>query len=368
MKTLLLIPERAGDEDAGCGPISQSRALNAALCADAASSAITLTYDDVSRDAASAVRLAERLGGPSAGLAMMGFLRRRECDAIYSGSEDVGVALAWLLQSVAHRPMHASAAHNLARGRANGLLNTIALKRGVDLLFVQSQAAHDFAEDRIGIVSEKIALIPPSVDDYFFRPRQESRIDENQIGAAGWRCRDYPILSKAIGDIPDLALKVADPVAPRMASGFPGGAIPAATADYNALRDLYAESSFVAVPLRHTHDAAGAATILQAMAMGKAVIATRTEGQPDLITDGVTGLSVAPGDVAGWRGAICHLRGEPSLRDRLGRNARRWVEEHAAVDRWVGRIAYLLRSAADAHASPAWDAAETQLSKMGGTW
>ena len=49
--------------------------------------------------------------------------------------------------------------------------------------------------------------------------------------------------------------------------------------DYAALRALYAESSFVVVPLRETDFQAGVTTILEAMAMGKAVIATRTTGR-----------------------------------------------------------------------------------------
>ena len=33
------------------------------------------------------------------------------------------------------------------------------------------------------------------------------------------------------------------------------------------------------------------------------------------------------------------LRNDDVLRQRLGRNARRWVEENAALDRWAGRLA-----------------------------
>ena len=80
--------------------------------------------------------------------------------------------------------------------------------------------------------------------------------------------------------------------------------------------------------------------------MGKAVIATRTTGQTDVITDGENGLTVAPGDVAGWRQAIARLRDDPALRERLGRNARRWVEENATLDRWAARIAHAVREAA----------------------
>ena len=111
---------------------------------------------------------------------------------------------------------------------------------------------------------------------------------------------------------------------------------------YGELRDLYAASSFVVVPLKETDFQAGVTTLLEAMAMGKAVIATRTTGQTDVITDGENGLTVAPGDVSGWREAICRLRDDAALRARLGGNARRWVERHATLDGWSERIAAAL--------------------------
>lgn len=366
MKTLLLISERASGEHSASAPISQSSALQAALSSGSSRAAV-LTREDARQDMSSPVRLATRMGGLDAGLAMMGFMRRREYDIIYSASEEIGTALGWLFQSASCRPLHASAGHRLAGRQAGQLFRKLALKRGVDFLFAQTQAQRDFAEDRVGILAEKIALIPPAVDDYFFRPRPSAYINTNLICSAGWRCRDYPMLADAVQNMPDVTIKVADYPLYGTMPQLPGGAVRVNGSDYDTMRSLYAESSIVAVPLCDTDGADGAETILQAMAMGKAVIATRTEGQPDLITDGITGLSVAPGDVVGWRQAIAHLRGDPSLRDRIGRNARRWVEEHAALDHWAGRVAYALRSASDSYAASAWEA-ESAVSCMSGTW
>ena len=99
------------------------------------------------------------------------------------------------------------------------------------------------------------------------------------------------------------------------------------------------------MPLRETDFQAGVTTILEAMAMGKAVIATRTTGQTDVITDGENGLTVPPGSAEAWRQAISRLRDDNELCECLGRNARRWVEEHATLDLWVARISEALRQA-----------------------
>ena len=116
--------------------------------------------------------------------------------------------------------------------------------------------------------------------------------------------------------------------------------------DYADLRLLYAEFSFVVVPLYETDFQAGVTTILEAMAMGKAVIVTKTIGQVDVVVDGVTGFMVAPGDVAGMRRAIEQLRAEADLRERVGAASRRWFEEHATLDRWVETIVSELTAAA----------------------
>jgi glycosyltransferase involved in cell wall biosynthesis len=74
------------------------------------------------------------------------------------------------------------------------------------------------------------------------------------------------------------------------------------------------------------------------MAMGCAVVATRTTGQTDVIEDGVTGLYVDPGDVDGWCRALERLTRDPALCESLGANARAWILNHASLALWVRQI------------------------------
>jgi glycosyltransferase involved in cell wall biosynthesis len=73
--------------------------------------------------------------------------------------------------------------------------------------------------------------------------------------------------------------------------------------------------------------------VLEAMAHGKPVVASAVGGIPELVEDGVTGLLVEPGDVAGLRAAIERLLADPALRRRLGRGARARVAERCSWDR-----------------------------------
>jgi glycosyltransferase involved in cell wall biosynthesis len=72
--------------------------------------------------------------------------------------------------------------------------------------------------------------------------------------------------------------------------------------------------------------------LLEAMAWGKAIVATRVGGVPEVIDDGVEGVIVAPGDPASLAAALRRLLEDPELRRRLGRAARLRAESLNQVD------------------------------------
>lgn len=65
---------------------------------------------------------------------------------------------------------------------------------------------------------------------------------------------------------------------------------------------------------------------MEAMAMGLPTIGTSAGGVAEIITDGVDGLLIPPGDPAALAGAIGRLAQDPALCDQLGRAARETVE------------------------------------------
>lgn len=347
MKTLLLIPSvvKVGveaDVASDRHPTMDYHAL-AALLRDRHGLAVDiLDYADVDADVTPAVRLARKLGGRDAALAALAFARRSEYDVIFSNGENVGIPLALLLGTLPRAAGHVTIGHRLSTRKKQIFFQVLKAQRRLDKIFVYAQAQYDWGVDRLGIAPETLALIPFHADDRFYRPLPVP-VNPHQICSAGLEWRDYPTLIEAVAALPDLSVKLAA-ASPwsKHEDQTAGRALPpnvdARRYDYLALRALYAESSFVVVPLRETDFQAGVTTILEAMAMGKAVIATRTTGQTDVITDGENGLVVAPGDAAGLRVAITRLRGDQALRERLGRNARRWVEENATLDRWAVRL------------------------------
>jgi glycosyltransferase involved in cell wall biosynthesis len=67
--------------------------------------------------------------------------------------------------------------------------------------------------------------------------------------------------------------------------------------------------------------------LLEAMAYGKPIVATRVGGIPDVLADGTEGMLVPPGDVAALADAVATLVGDPDRAWRLGRAAKERVAE-----------------------------------------
>jgi glycosyltransferase involved in cell wall biosynthesis len=73
--------------------------------------------------------------------------------------------------------------------------------------------------------------------------------------------------------------------------------------------------------------------LLEAMAAGRAVVASRVAGIPDVMTDGVDGILVPPNDPAALAAAMARLAADPALRRRLGDAARSTVTRRLSWDR-----------------------------------
>lgn len=75
--------------------------------------------------------------------------------------------------------------------------------------------------------------------------------------------------------------------------------------------------------------------VLEAMACGRAVVATRAGGIPEAVVDGETGLLTPPHDETAMADAILTLLGDADRRARFGVAGRERVEREFSVDRMV---------------------------------
>jgi glycosyltransferase involved in cell wall biosynthesis len=79
--------------------------------------------------------------------------------------------------------------------------------------------------------------------------------------------------------------------------------------------------------------------VLEAMSMGKPVVATTTGGLPEIVQDGETGLLVPPGDPDALAKTLSILLHDPARRKMLGDAGRARVETHFTVEAMMNRLA-----------------------------
>lgn len=85
-------------------------------------------------------------------------------------------------------------------------------------------------------------------------------------------------------------------------------------------------------------------SILEAMAYGLPVLATPVGGIPEVISDGVEGFLVAPGDVAALAQRWAQLLDDPQLAQRMGEAARRKVAATFSTEAVLPRLGQLYQS------------------------
>lgn len=89
---------------------------------------------------------------------------------------------------------------------------------------------------------------------------------------------------------------------------------------------------------------ASSMTVLEAMAMRRAVLATRTGGNPELVIPGDTGMLVPVGDVSAMAAAMLRLLKDPEQRKRMGRNGSQKVKQNFSWDLSLAQYRDLYRS------------------------
>jgi glycosyltransferase involved in cell wall biosynthesis len=85
-------------------------------------------------------------------------------------------------------------------------------------------------------------------------------------------------------------------------------------------------------------------SVMEAMAAGVPVVATRVGSLADLVTDGTTGLLIEPGQPAALAGAINSILDDPDRARSMAEAAKKAVHERYSVDSMVDRYVSLFES------------------------
>jgi glycosyltransferase involved in cell wall biosynthesis len=81
--------------------------------------------------------------------------------------------------------------------------------------------------------------------------------------------------------------------------------------------------------------------VVEAMAMGKAVVATTTGGLPEVVAQGETGLLVPPGDAESLAAAVVSLLEDKVRREQMGRSGKARAQARFSLDTSVRHMEQL---------------------------
>jgi glycosyltransferase involved in cell wall biosynthesis len=301
-------------------------------------------------------RVIERVAGAPGLLAWVCFRERTRYRAVFTDGEQVGLPLALLSRLTFRRPFaHVMIVHIISVPKKSLLFRLLHLGRHVDTIVVYSSAQKRYLVEELGFPADRVHFTPFTVDTGFFSPSQvPGRTGvEPMICTAGLECRDYATLMAAVrGLAARVVVAAASPWSKRKDETgemqLPAN-VEVCRLGFADLRQLYADADAVVMPLQDVEFQAGITTILEAMAMGRAVVCTRTRGQTDIIVDGSTGVYVPPGDAERLRAAVQGLIDDPDRAARLGAAARDYVVAECDIAVYAKRLAEVVDAAAARH-------------------
>lgn len=221
------------------------------------------------------------------------------------------------------------------------------VKRLANAVIVISEAARNYAV-RAGMAQEKVFLVRSAIHvEDFRRPGEEVPRDlRRQLGileeafviaetarmAPG---KGHDVILKAIVELPPSERPIVlmagngheGEKLQRLAENLGLNQFVRFTGFIDDVRTvLWASNVFVHVPNFFPEGVSVA--ILEAMAAGLPVIASKVGGIPEVVKNGETGLIVPPNDPKALAEAINELRKDKALCEKIGKQAQEWVRKH----------------------------------------
>jgi glycosyltransferase involved in cell wall biosynthesis len=187
-------------------------------------------------------------------------------------------------------------------------------------------------ERRFGIPPERCSFAPFPCDP---RVAETPTSENGYVYSAGWAHRDWATLLRALEQSGAPAILS---VGGELAYDGPGDIKILPQRSPEDGRKLMANASVVVLPLVETELPSGPLVMLDAMAMGKAVVVTQVNGSRDYVRHCETAWVVPPGDSRAMADAISRLLDHPALRRKIGCAAQETVLRKFTTDRFLKAV------------------------------
>lgn len=271
------------------------------------------------------------------------YLSRKKYDFIFTFECDMTSFVISLFQTVffRHKPRHIILTF-IMRENDGGIMSSIkyALMRFIFLSLYKavcssrSEASYYNSEFRW---NNKAIFIPLLCAPEFGARDESSGVDDFII-AAGRTFRDFQTLIEAVRETHIRLIIVTSPGQISNVD-LPDNISVLYDIHVEELNELIERSRFVVLPLENRKISTGQSVLLQAMAMKKAVIVTRTNGTEDYIENMKSGIFVEPNNVLNLRQSITLLYNDNELCKRIGQNAFETVRRKHKPQDYYDRLA-----------------------------
>jgi glycosyltransferase involved in cell wall biosynthesis len=189
-----------------------------------------------------------------------------------------------------------------------------------------------------------VVFVPFGVDTNAFRPvERQADIDVLSIGADPRR--DFALLLRIAWRHPELSFRVVASAEHVRALGeVPPNVVVERDIPLETVRDRLATARVVALPVRENSYSGATTTLLQALAMAKPVVVSRTDAiaRGYGLEDGVNCRLVPPGNEEAFEAALLETLTGADAATELGIRARRTVERSLSWERFTDALWSLL--------------------------
>lgn len=301
-------------------------------------------------------RALEAAGGYGGDFAtVLASLRRlNRADVVFSTVDTVGIPLMLLARSrLVRRPFVYAAIglpERLAQLRSGRMQRRYARALGTASAIV----AYSEHEARVlaAWLSERgvhapVEFVSFGVDVDAFRPSSVApEVDVVSVGADPHR--DYELLFDVARALPDTSFRVVTTAEhARSLPTRPQNVAVETDLPFDEMQRRLERARVVALPVRDNSYSGATTVLLQAMALGKPVVVTRTAAIESGygLDDGDNVRLVAPGDATSFSRALAEILGDDEQARALGSRARATVAADLSWDRYVERLTRLLSDA-----------------------
>jgi glycosyltransferase involved in cell wall biosynthesis len=271
-------------------------------------------------------------------------------DVIFSSVDTVGIPLILLHRAgVVHRPIVYTSVglperlEQLRGARMQAHFRNALRRVSAIVVYAQSEAGR--LRSWIGSDTPPVVFLPFGVDVDAFRPPAGLEPDTDVVSIGADPRRDFELLISAAVRRPDRSFRIVATADRARALGTGPANLKLETdIPLERVRDRLAGARVVALPVRDNSYSGATTVLLQAMAMAKPIVVSRTEAIASGygLEDGSNCRLVAPGDDAGFEQALDGLLENREAAAQLGACARETVVRELSWGRYTDSLWQIL--------------------------